>query len=187
MVSKTLRPECERRAYRTPRPFTTRNVVATGSRHWARHRSGTTEPIADGLFCGLGNQVDLRGLLGGSEGIRTDGHRGRRDPTKSGIYARADSCLHPRKSGTEQRRHVFFDHGNYRVAGHVLPAGEALYMRYAGRRFQRDRARDGIPSSQSPPQGRARLRRSPPTPCVRATPPVPARRPEGPDPGEPAS
>src|SRR6478672_5009117 len=47
---------------------------------------------------------------------RTDGHRGRRDPTKSGIYARADSRLHPRKSGTELRRHVFFDHGNYRVA-----------------------------------------------------------------------
>jgi hypothetical protein len=26
---------------------------------------------------GLGNHVDLRGLLGGAEGIRTDGHRGR--------------------------------------------------------------------------------------------------------------
>jgi hypothetical protein len=29
------------------------------------------------LFCGGGNHVDLRGLPGGAEGIRTDGHRGR--------------------------------------------------------------------------------------------------------------
>ena len=28
------------------------------------------------LFCGLGNHVDLRGLRGGAEGNRTDGHRG---------------------------------------------------------------------------------------------------------------
>jgi hypothetical protein len=28
------------------------------------------------LFYGGGNHVDLRGLLGGAEGIRTDGHRG---------------------------------------------------------------------------------------------------------------
>jgi hypothetical protein len=31
------------------------------------------------LFCGLGNHVDLRGLRGGAEGIRTDGHRGRNE------------------------------------------------------------------------------------------------------------
>jgi hypothetical protein len=37
------------------------------------------------LFCGLRNHVNLRGLPGGAEGIRTDGHRGRRDRTKSGI------------------------------------------------------------------------------------------------------
>src|ERR1700738_4874545 len=61
---------------------------------------------------------------------RPDGHRGRRDPTKSEFHARADTPLHPRKSGTAQRRRVFFDHGNHRVASHVLPAGEALYMRY---------------------------------------------------------
>jgi hypothetical protein len=29
------------------------------------------------LFCELGNHVDLRGLPGGAEGIRTGGHRGR--------------------------------------------------------------------------------------------------------------
>jgi hypothetical protein len=29
------------------------------------------------LFCGLRNHVDLRGLAGGAEGIRTDAHRGR--------------------------------------------------------------------------------------------------------------
>jgi hypothetical protein len=56
------------------------------------------------------------------------------------FHARADSRLHSRKSGTEQRRRVFFDHGNHRVPGHVLPAGETLYMRYAGRRLQRDKA-----------------------------------------------
>jgi hypothetical protein len=28
------------------------------------------------LFCELGNHVGLRGLLGGAEGNRTDGHRG---------------------------------------------------------------------------------------------------------------
>jgi len=55
------------------------------------------------------------------------------------FHARAGSRLHSRKSCTEQRRRVFFDHGSHRVAGHVLPAGEALYMRYAGRRFQRDK------------------------------------------------
>ena len=31
------------------------------------------------------------------------------------------------------RRRVVFDHGNHRAPGHVLPAGETLYMRYAGR------------------------------------------------------
>jgi hypothetical protein len=61
-----------------------------GSRsHWDEHpawkrllsmlvaaaRSGTQRNVV--LFCERGNHVDLRGLPGGAEGIRTDGHRGR--------------------------------------------------------------------------------------------------------------
>ena len=44
------------------------------------------------------------------------------------FHARAGSRLRPRKSGTEQRRRVFLDHGNHGTAGHVLPTEEALYM-----------------------------------------------------------
>ena len=37
------------------------------------------------------------------------------------IRARADSRLHPRKSGTEQRRRVFFDIRHDAIADNVLP------------------------------------------------------------------
>jgi hypothetical protein len=47
------------------------------------------------------------------------------------FHARADSRLHPRKSGTEQRRRVFFDHGDDPILHRVLPTGEPLHMRYA--------------------------------------------------------
>jgi hypothetical protein len=42
------------------------------------------------------------------------------------FHARADSRLHPRKSGTEQRRHVFFDHRDDPFADHVLPSESPL-------------------------------------------------------------
>jgi hypothetical protein len=48
-------------------------------RRWNRLSRPTTAAASRGnvvLFYGLGNHVDLRGLLGGAEGIRTDGHRG---------------------------------------------------------------------------------------------------------------
>jgi hypothetical protein len=49
-------------------------------RRWNRLGRLTTDATSLGntvLFCDGGNHVDLRGLLGGAEGIRTDGHRGR--------------------------------------------------------------------------------------------------------------
>jgi len=45
-----------------------KSTIETGSPH-----AGYGDVV---LFCGLGNHVDLRGLRGGAEGIRTDGHRG---------------------------------------------------------------------------------------------------------------
>ena len=44
--------ERQRRAYRTPRSFARRNLIATGSRHWAGNRPWTTEPAAG--CCGKG-------------------------------------------------------------------------------------------------------------------------------------
>ena len=37
------------------------------------------------LPCGVGNHVDLRGLPGGAEGIRTDSHRGRSESSYSSL------------------------------------------------------------------------------------------------------
>ena len=44
------------------------------------------------------------------------------------IHARADSRLHPRKSGTEQRRRLFFDNRHDAIADNVLPSGEPSDM-----------------------------------------------------------
>jgi hypothetical protein len=49
-------------------------------RRWNRLGRPTAAAASRGnvvLFCGLGNHVDLRGVLGGAEGIRTDDHRER--------------------------------------------------------------------------------------------------------------
>jgi hypothetical protein len=46
------------------------------------------------LFCGLGNYVDLRGLLGGAEGIRTDGHLELWDPDKVGNLMRVPTPVY---------------------------------------------------------------------------------------------
>jgi hypothetical protein len=54
--------------------------AANGARRRPERLSRPTDPAASrgnvGLFCSIGNHVDLRGLPGGAEGIQTDGHRG---------------------------------------------------------------------------------------------------------------
>ncbi len=45
------------------------------------------------------------------------------------------ALFHSRKSRTQQRRRVFFEHRDDPFMDHVLPAREAVHMRYAGRRF----------------------------------------------------
>jgi hypothetical protein len=63
--------------------------AANGARRRPKRLSRPTDAAASRgnvvLFCGVGNHARTCGLPGGAEGIRTDCHRGRRDPTKSGI------------------------------------------------------------------------------------------------------
>jgi hypothetical protein len=70
-------------------------------------------------------------FIGGAEGIRTDGHRERRDPTKWGIFKRVSTPVWTREIPARKRRRVFFDYGDDLILDRVLPSGEPLHMRYA--------------------------------------------------------
>jgi hypothetical protein len=68
---------------RTARDFPIIAIQEAGLDGFWVHRVLQSEGI---LFCGLGNYVDLRGLLGGAEGIRTSDLR---PPTCAGAGTRA--------------------------------------------------------------------------------------------------